>query len=615
MADQRGATTIIYGAMLLTMLTALGLGMDLTNALQVKAQLDLAADSAAIACSEDWQATMTAGAAGASNQTAFDDLQANANNQAQQVAKSTFAAQAAQLGSLVNSGYPTATTVNNAVTGAKGATVTCTVTYMAASPTYLMQLAHFTNVPLASASASNVELTPYVSVYLILDTSASMMVGSTPADQAKVATWVANNQSSVLANGDTTPCAFACHDTTPFTVSNLQQGETVAAAQGALTRFDVMKLALVNDPKGTFCGGTGQSACDSSQSEGLLAYIRDNFTSTNARANLNTFVYSVYGFNEGINGDEPASCVMAQDQPDYSQYSIANQPTLSTVAAAINKLTIGLDTHLNPPVNSGHKSVLDALTTTDINGHVIIPKVQTSTPAGQSTANPLVFVIIVTDGMSSDRNWNWNHNLPNNCDNVPSGVSHPASIATNTWCSDWGAASTAQIPMVDGTLSWQGNGGNQNGATYGLYAQCQNKTYTPGFQSTLSSYTQTQQYNGYNSIYYAQPLNSSYCTTLKNVNGATVAVLETPYVPLTGQDQGAGFPYEGGVQSVIYPNGDPALPANITANQTQSTLSAALQSCATNQSYYFSAVSDAAIASGFIQLFNTYVGQWVHLTQ
>jgi hypothetical protein len=68
------------------------------------------------------------------------------------------------------------------------------------------------------------------------------------------------------------------------------------------------------------------------------------------------------------------------------------------------------------------------------------------------------------------------------------------------------------------------------------------------------------------------------------------AVLETPYVPLTGQSP-AVAPYEKTVRHVIYPDG----------SNTSSVVSQALQSRATN-GYYFQATSSSQIATGFIAL-------------
>jgi Flp pilus assembly protein TadG len=88
---------------------------------------------------------------------------------------------------------------------------------------------------------------------------------------------------------------------------------------------------------------------------------------------------------------------------------------------------------------------------------------------------------------------------------------------------------------------------------------------------------------------YATTIEASQCAQIKNA-GIVLGVLETPYVPLTGQSPNVA-PYEKTVRHVIYPDG-PSAP---------SSASAALQDCATS-GYYFQATSSSQIATGFITL-------------
>src|ERR1700679_1945097 len=81
--DRRGAVTLTYAIVLLTMLIALGTGMDMSNALQVKYRLDLAADAASVACGETWQSYMEQGAGKTTTTAEFTALQNAANSAAQ----------------------------------------------------------------------------------------------------------------------------------------------------------------------------------------------------------------------------------------------------------------------------------------------------------------------------------------------------------------------------------------------------------------------------------------------------------------------------------------------------------------------------------------------------
>lgn len=666
--DRRGAVSLVYALLLVTMLVALGIGLDGSNALEARYRLDLAADAAAVACGETWQTNITAETG---NKVSFATAEVNANSLAQKQAQQTFYAQAGSLMSTL-SGPPVINVTNGTAPGAQGASVTCAVSYTASSPTYLTQLAGFHTVPVAGGSNSTVELAPYTEVYLILDTSASMMVGSTPTDQGLIATWAmkhdqalaANDPTRLLSGGDTPPCAFACHDTAapPFHVSDMIAGQSNAHAAKATTRFDVMRLALVNDPSPPngvtqFCTPSAQATsstttvvCGATGSqEGLLPYIRDTFQVTNARANLNTFTYTMYGFNEGINGNEPPAGIFDQDVPDTSQTVVAATSTLSTVSTGVNQLNVGLNTHLMPPgelYSKTSNSVLQDLVN-------IVGTTKTTSTPGTTSDNPLKFLIIITDGMSSDRNWNWCAPPGNSgCNNDPYPVGSPVTTTTiSTVCQNW--SGTAQV--FGGTSTYKGTG-------------CLDINFGPGFwptpvssteKGTLqgnnpawpgSAYTGTgtdSQLQGTYSIHYASPIDvdgtkawtqtganagKSFCSQIKanggnpglgTLPGVTIAVLETPYVPMNGQDPstypGNNYPYDTGVQQIIYPSGNPmkfpsAYPAGPHGEQ-MSALSNALLACATSSSYYFQATDDAAIATGFIQLFNTFVGQWVHLTQ
>jgi hypothetical protein len=462
-------------------------------------------------------------------------------------------------------------------------------------------IAAATSAPAAAGPKSP----PFAQVYLILDSSASMMVGATPGDEERIAAWVASHKDQVFVADEDSPCAFACHDRdrAPLSVTDMQQGEAVAhlPSVAAATRFDRVKLALVNDPRNQdFCGGKDQIACDFAQPPGLLAEIRDRYAAGTGRVSLGNFRYNMYGFNEGIDGDEPDASILTQDVPDFSQYAVTDQPSLAPIAAGVNRLTIGLDTHLNPPVfgidPSGrpHRAVLPALV--DLVGG-------TRPGAGSSADNPLKFVIIVTDGLSSDRNWNYGAipSVPNPFGSPPAGVFHPPPVPRATYCALW----DGPPPVVHGVPAWQGTD-----ETTGATGQCRNNSYSPGFLRGPS--LPNTLYQGGNHVFYAQPLDPGYCAAMKDNSGqagpgVTVAVLETPYIPLTGQDPPDGYPYETGVQRIIYPDGNPAThPGSVSA------LSTALKSCASSPEYYFQAADDSAIASGIAALFDAFVTAQEH---
>ncbi len=360
-----------------------------------------------------------------------------------------------------------------------------------------------------------------------------------------------------------------------------------------MTRFDRLRQALVNDPKQrAFCGRSGEIACDADQAIGLMAHIRDSYGPSSDMP-LNTFTYNMFGFNEGINGDEPESARLKQDMPDLSQTAVTGRTELADIAAGVNRLTIGANTHLNPPVigqapdGKPHVAVMPALV--DLVG-------QTRPDAGTTPDNPLKFVIIVTDGLSSDINWNWLNGNPPPVGAPPTGMLHPPHPDPEEYCALW----RGPAPKFRGVPLWQGDGGTENG-------ECNTRGYRPGYLESKDDFHGSGMFDGNNYVFYSQPLDPSYCAKMKENagqagSGVTVAVVETPYVPLVGESSPL-FPYEGGVQSVIYPNGNPA-----THPGTGSALSAALRACASGPQYYFLASEDTDIAAGLVSVFDHYVG-------
>jgi Flp pilus assembly protein TadG len=319
-------------------------------------------------------------------------------------------------------------------------------------------------------------------INIAMDSSASMIVGATPADVNTIATWVSNNWSLVkpgdpppYTGGDNPPCAFACHDIGGSTQpSDVALGLTHAHSAGATTRFDVM-VAAANQ---------------------LISHVQTLSTSTTELAK-NTYIFNIYSFDTAIH-----------------QYGTTNM-SYAAATTAVGSVSPGLDTYINSAMTTFAGSGTNSI---GANGN------------GSSTSSPLKFMILVTDGLQSDRDKNWQN------------------------CTNWGY-----------DANWN-------------------------FNSTCLA-------GGFD-----VPMSTAACTTLKN-EGVVLAVLETPYVPLTGQDP-HNTPYEGTVRHIIYPGGP----------NTASTLSAALQSCAST-GYYFQAVNSSDIATGFLALTDKFVQEHSYISQ
>jgi Flp pilus assembly protein TadG len=348
-----------------------------------------------------------------------------------------------------------------------------------------------------------------IQLNLVMDTSASMIVGATPADVTLISNWMGYSTTTTTTTyqqscswkngsytctqtpittttttypnwnamkpsdpgpaftGDNPPCAFACHDVSGATSSDIQMGLTNAHTAGATTRFDVMTAAATQ----------------------LLDHVNTTVTSSSTLAK-NTYYFNLYSFDTTLH-----------------TWGSSNM-SYSTARPVISTITPGLDTHIDDALSS-------LVTTIGKNGN------------GNSSTTPLKFVMLVTDGLKSDRSTNWS-------------------------CTSW-----ATDP------NWN-------------YNTC---------------------YGGY-----AAPLNVNNCASMK-ANGVVLAVLETPYVPLTGQSP-AVAPYEKTVRHAIYPGGP----------NTASAVSAALSNCAT-PGYYFQATNSSDIATGFITLTDKFLSQMSYISK
>ena len=214
-----------------------------------------------------------------------------------------------------------------------------------------------------------------IQLNLVMDTSASMIVGSTPADVTKISNWMSYSTTTTQCNqwgnncttttnypnwnamkpddpgpafsGDNPPCAFACHDVSGATSADIQTGLNNAHTALATTRFDVMISAA----------------------RALLDHVN---TEVNASTTLakNNYLFNLYGFDTTLH-------TWGSTNMDYP-----------TAKGIIPTLQPGLDTYINNAMSS-------LATTIGSNG------------TGASTASPLKFVMLVTDGLQSDRGSNW----------------------------------------------------------------------------------------------------------------------------------------------------------------------------------------------------------------
>ena len=376
---------------------------------------------------------------------------------------------------------------------------TVSMTTTALAPCYL---GHFlpgvctgvnTSKSLYVHSVTTIGFSKTLEINMLLDTSGSMIVGASAADNNKIIAWnsVDSNWAQVHYGGEPAqnrPCAFACHDEGngkgQTSVADMATGLTNAHVAGATTRFDLMQTSA----------------------QALITHVQTEVAASQ-QLSKNTYYWNVYQFN-----DLPVTLLNPNDP-------VTNKPkpdtTFTGAQTALTSLSVGIDTNLIGSLSS-LASTLGA--------------------NGNGSTTPLKFLVLVTDGLNSDFTYDFN--------NCTGAAYNPA----------WGAGSVT-------------------------YTGC-----------------------------YDTPISQTACNTIKN-NGIVLAVLETPYVQLPGQDPGEGYGSEGlydvFVRNVIYPSGPP--PA-------ASAVSTALQSCA-SVGYYFYASSDTQIASGFTQLTDNFIASVARLQQ
>ncbi len=490
--DRRGAVALVFALLAPLLILCMFGAIDITSLNTARSSLQQSTDAAALAVSAADSEALAASASGSANSNTTEatlrSLAASmlaANFQGGTPTLTSFSlctpAQTADCAKV--NGNPVVTNTVSMATSVQGS---CWL------PLTLPGVCNGggQTAPVYASNTTNIGFPANIQMNMLLDVSGSMIVGATTNDVNLISTWVGNNWSQVHYAGDSSqskPCAFACHDEGPTpgntTPADVQTGLTNAHAAGATTRYDVMTSAA----------------------SALIDHIQTEVTSGQQAQALskNTYAFNIYSLSDTLVAPTAA-------------YANTNYSGAKT---AIANVKLGVDTHMNE----------------------YLPNFVTAIGAGgtgNSSASPLKFVILVTDGVESD------------------------------FYKDF----------------YSGGNGNVG---------CNNSTNLSA-DTAWSYYTFTG--------CYASPINTAYCTQLKN-NGVVLAVLETPYVPLTGQDPNEQL-YELFVRHNLYPNGP----------NGGSAASAALQACAST-GYYYQANNASQISNGFTSLADKFLASTAYVKQ
>ncbi len=203
--DQRGNIALTFGASLVLLLMAIGSGIDYSMATRMKAKLQSAADSAAVAAiSVNSPGYLQA------SLTGTDGSVPNGVSDADKIFKGV-------VDNLQNSIQGGFTGLNESSTVTKtGPTLTSLVTFSAKVPTTFMGLFGYANMTVSGSSSATGSLPPYLDIYVMLDVSGSMGLPSTDAEQKRLGLVNPDDYVDYVSGNPPVGCTLACH----FTAKN-----------------------------------------------------------------------------------------------------------------------------------------------------------------------------------------------------------------------------------------------------------------------------------------------------------------------------------------------------------------------------------------------------------
>ena len=197
--NKRGNFAVIFALSAPVLILFAGMGADYLEGLSFKSRWDAAADAAALAAV----------------QGAEDYAKANATQSASTLSAAAISAGQAQgyKAFKANAGVSESTgsvTPTMSVTQA-GMTFTATANYSGSVATHFGGLVGVTTIGAAGSSTASGTMTTYINYYIILDTSESMGVGATTTDMTNLFN---RTQAYGNATDGETGCVLACHVTT-----------------------------------------------------------------------------------------------------------------------------------------------------------------------------------------------------------------------------------------------------------------------------------------------------------------------------------------------------------------------------------------------------------------
>jgi Flp pilus assembly protein TadG len=247
--DQRGNIAVIFAIACIPLISALGCAVDYSEATRVKAKMQSAADSAALASisqnSKGWLAASTMSTNGEVSVAETD-------------ATNIYDGNIANLGT---NNYQNGT--RSAVVMKTGPKVTATVNFSADVPVTFMKVWGIQHMSMSGVSKASVTMPLYLDFYLALDVSASMGLPSTTAEAVRLQSISPDDKVSSLYP---TGCTLACHFAQP-PLNNLKASACIDPSPNTPTGASATQAY----PTGNYCLGYEISRISQSAYTTLLA--------------------------------------------------------------------------------------------------------------------------------------------------------------------------------------------------------------------------------------------------------------------------------------------------------------------------------------------------------
>lgn len=216
--DRTANVAVIFAIVMVPTVFLLGMAMDYTHAQHMKADLDAATDSAAVAAVTSAMMQQSPQVAQTTAKNVFHITANTLVNNSNLAGQPTFTVAVNCTTPDPTTGYctyapcPGADSVHaDAVNSNNQVVRSVQVCYNGAANNAFPALLHQASWPIAGQSATRNQGAPNINFYLLLDDSPSMAIGATSSD---INTLIANTQKQVDSSG-VKGCGFACHQTNP----------------------------------------------------------------------------------------------------------------------------------------------------------------------------------------------------------------------------------------------------------------------------------------------------------------------------------------------------------------------------------------------------------------